>query len=71
MSDDALWMALALVLVIEGLLPALNPGGWRRMFERILTLSDQQVRTIGLVSMVLGLLMLWLTQTGQQGQQGQ
>jgi uncharacterized protein YjeT (DUF2065 family) len=68
MSDDALWMALALVLVIEGLLPALNPGGWRRMFERILTLSDQQVRTIGLVSMVLGLLMLWLTQTGQQGQ---
>ncbi len=65
MSDDALWMALALVLVIEGLLPALNPGGWRRMFERILTLSDQQVRTIGLVSMVLGLIMLWLTQTGQ------
>jgi uncharacterized protein YjeT (DUF2065 family) len=65
MSDDAWWMALALVLVIEGLFPALHPGGWRRMFERILLLNDQQVRTFGLVSMVLGLVLLWVCQTGQ------
>ena len=59
MSDDLLWSALALVLVIEGLMPAIHPGGWRRMFERILQLDDQQVRVAGLVSMVLGLMLLW------------
>ncbi len=58
--SDALWMALALLLVFEGLMPALNPGGWRRMFEQILQLSDQQIRTAGLASMVIGLLLLWI-----------
>ena len=58
--SDAIWVALALLLVLEGLMPAINPGGWRRMFEQILRLSDQQIRTIGLASMVVGLLVLWV-----------
>ena len=58
--SDAIWVALALLLVLEGLMPAINPGGWRRMFEQILRLSDQQIRTIGLVCMVVGLLALWV-----------
>lgn len=58
--SDAIWIALALVLVIEGLMPAINPGGWRRLFEQILRLDDQQIRKIGLASMVVGLLLLWL-----------
>ncbi|NBD21507.1 DUF2065 family protein [Aquabacterium fontiphilum] len=58
--SDVLWLALALFLVLEGLLPALNPSGWRRMFEQILQLSDQQLRTFGLVSMCLGLTLLWV-----------
>ncbi len=62
--SDAIWIALALLLVLEGLMPAINPGGWRRMFEQLLRLSDQQVRTIGLISMVAGLIMLWLIQMG-------
>ena len=57
--SDALWMALGLFLVLEGLMPALNPGGWRKMFEQILKLDDQQLRMVGLVSMCLGLLVLW------------
>ncbi|MEY4765059.1 MAG: hypothetical protein RI907_1732 [Pseudomonadota bacterium] len=64
MSDDVLWAALALVLVIEGLMPAIHPKGWRRMFERIMQLDDQQVRTAGLLSMVLGLILLWISQSG-------
>jgi uncharacterized protein len=64
MSDEVLWAAVALVLVVEGLMPAINPGGWRRMFERMLQLDDQQVRLTGLVSMVLGLILLWITQSG-------
>ncbi len=62
--SDAIWIALALLLVLEGLMPAINPAGWRRMFEQLLRLSDQQVRTIGLISMVAGLIMLWLIQMG-------
>jgi hypothetical protein len=57
--SDALWMALALVLVIEGLLPFFNPGGWRRVFAQVLQLSDGQLRFMGLMSIVSGLLLLW------------
>lgn len=60
--SDAIWMALALLLVLEGLMPAINPGGWRRLFEQIMQLDDQQIRVVGLVSMVLGLIMLWVLQ---------
>ena len=59
---DAIWIALALVLVLEGLLPAINPGGWRRLFEQIMHLNDQQIRSAGLVSMVIGLVFLWVIQ---------
>jgi uncharacterized protein YjeT (DUF2065 family) len=55
---DLLLGALALMLVIEGLLPFLSPGSWRAMFERATRLSDGQIRFIGLSSMVIGLLLL-------------
>ena len=57
--QDALWIALALVLVLGGLMPAINPQGWRRMFTQLLQLDDQQIRKVGLLSMVLGLVLLW------------
>ena len=61
MDSDALWLAMALVLVIEGLFPFLSPRGWRRMFTQILQLSDGQVRFFGLCSILVGLLwLLWL-----------
>jgi uncharacterized protein YjeT (DUF2065 family) len=56
---DAWWIALALVLVLEGLMPAIHPQGWRRMFAQLLQLDDQQIRKVGLLSMVLGLVLLW------------
>jgi uncharacterized protein YjeT (DUF2065 family) len=62
--SDAIWIALALLLVLEGLMPAINPGGWRRMFEQILRLNDQQIRGVGLASMLVGLLVLWGLQLG-------
>ena len=57
---DTLWAALALVLVIEGLLPFMSPAGWRRMFLQILQMSDGQIRFFGLCSVLLGLTLLWL-----------
>ena len=61
MDSDTFWAALALVLVIEGLFPFLSPGGWRRTFQRLLSLQDGQLRFFGLCSMLIGLLLLWLT----------
>ncbi|NKI92417.1 DUF2065 domain-containing protein [Rhizobacter sp. SG703] len=55
---DALLAALALMLVLEGVLPFLSPGAWRRVFERATQLSDGQIRFLGLSSMLAGLLML-------------
>ena len=60
MDSDTLWLALALVLVFEGLFPFLSPGGWRRMFTQVLQLRDGQLRFFGLCSMVAGALLIWL-----------
>jgi len=50
--------AFALVLILEGLLPFLNPGAWRRVFERALQMTDAQIRLLGLSSLVAGSLLL-------------
>ena len=57
---DSLWAAFALVLVVEGLLPLLAPRLWRESFAKLVTLSDGQLRFIGLVSIAIGLAALWL-----------
>lgn len=56
--SDLVWGALALMLVIEGLLPFLSPGLWRQVFERATKMSDGQIRFFGLSSMLVGLLLL-------------
>jgi uncharacterized protein YjeT (DUF2065 family) len=53
-------MALALVLLIEGLFPFISPASWRRMFARLMQLSDGQIRTVAMVSISTGLLLIWL-----------
>ena len=60
MDGDTFWLALALVLVIEGFFPFLSPAGWRRMFLRILQLHDGQLRFFGLCSIIAGLILVWL-----------
>ncbi|MDB5868341.1 MAG: hypothetical protein JWP96_673 [Polaromonas sp.] len=52
------WQALALLLVIEGLLPLVSPSAWRRLFEQILGLSNGQIRFFGLCSIAIGLICL-------------
>ena len=51
-------MALALMLIFEGVLPFLAPGLWRDTFRKITQLSDGQIRFVGLSSMIVGLLLL-------------
>ena len=57
---DILLAALALMLVIEGLLPFLSPTSWRSVFERAIRMTDGQIRFLGLTSMIAGLVMLLL-----------
>ncbi len=52
--------ALALMLVIEGVLPFLMPGVWRDTMRRLSELADGQLRFIGLTVMLVGLLLLYL-----------
>ena len=55
-----LLMALALMLVIEGLLPFLAPKLWRDTFRRLMQLTDGQIRFFGLTSMIAGLFLLFI-----------
>ena len=60
MGSDTFWAALALALVLEGLLPLVAPGGWRQTFQKLLQLRDGQLRFFGLCSVLLGLGLLWI-----------
>ena len=51
---DSLWAAFALVLVVEGLLPLIAPGFWRESFQKLILLTDGQLRFVGLLSIALG-----------------
>lgn len=60
MNWSDLLAALALYLVLEGLLPFLNPQGFKRMLLSFAGLGEQQLRTWGLLSMVAGLVLLYV-----------
>ena len=55
----SLWIASALMLVIEGIMPFLNPTTFRRALLQMASMKDQQLRTIGLLSMILGVVLLY------------
>lgn len=58
MSDFA--TAVALVLVLEGVLWALVPDGMKRAAMMALTLENNQLRTGGLAAAALGVFLIWL-----------
>ncbi|MDH5287347.1 MAG: DUF2065 domain-containing protein [Betaproteobacteria bacterium] len=51
---DWLWAALALVLIVEGILPFAAPALWRETFRKLIEMSDGQIRFIGLIALLLG-----------------
>jgi uncharacterized protein YjeT (DUF2065 family) len=55
-----LWTALALVLVIEGILPFVNPRGFRNMLRLAADTDDRTLRNSGLFTMLAGLVVLYL-----------
>ncbi|MDQ3187674.1 MAG: DUF2065 domain-containing protein [Pseudomonadota bacterium] len=53
-------VAIALMLVFEGLMPLMAPKAWRQMFSKLSELSDGQIRFFGLIAVLVGALLLWL-----------
>jgi uncharacterized protein YjeT (DUF2065 family) len=56
--------AFALYLVLEGLLPFLNPGAAQRLMARMAKTETRHLRWVGLISMVAGLALLWVARNG-------
>ncbi len=52
--------AFALYLVLEGVLPFLNPGGARRALAMLSQMDERTLRRIGLGSMIAGCVVLFL-----------
>jgi uncharacterized protein len=53
--------ALCLVLVVEGLMPFLAPKTWRETMSKVARFSDGQLRMVGLVCIIAGLIAYWIT----------
>lgn len=52
--------AVALLLVIEGMLPFVKPGRYKQLVAQIVRLSDSQLRVYGLSAMIAGILLLFI-----------
>jgi len=52
---------LGFLLVLEGLMPLLAPQTWRETFRRIMELKDGQLRFVGLMSVLTGLVLIFLS----------
>jgi hypothetical protein len=51
---EELGKAFCLLLVLEGILPFLYPTRWRRLVASLATVTDRQLRIMGLISMLVG-----------------
>ena len=56
--------AFALYLVIEGIVPFVNPAAAQRLMSRLAKAEPSQLRWGGLISMVVGLVLLWMARNG-------
>lgn len=55
--------AVALLLVIEGMLPFIKPSRYKQLVAQIVRLSDSQLRVFGLTAMIAGLLLLFIVRS--------
>ncbi|GMT39712.1 MAG: hypothetical protein IEMM0001_0447 [bacterium] len=56
--------AIALMLIFEGILPFLNPDRYRKMLEMMEKISNNHLRTMGLIVTVVGVVLLTLVRAG-------
>lgn len=56
---DSIFIAIGLVFLLEGVTPFLAPRFWRRAMQHLFMQSDKSLRIFGLVSMLIGLAILY------------
>lgn len=62
MMTDTLILAFGLVLILEGLAPALFPNKWRKYLLKLAEQPASDIRNIGLLILTLGSIVVWLSQ---------
>jgi len=58
MAWQELFAALALVFIIEGIVPFISPDSLRKTYQRMLEMNDRTIRITGLISMIAGAILL-------------
>lgn len=58
--SDTFWLALGLVLLLEGIGPLIAPRGWRQMVAQLSSQSDNQLRRIGGCLVVAGAVIAYM-----------
>ena len=56
--------AFALYLVLEGILPFVNPAAAQRLMAKLSKTETTQLRWGGFISMIAGLVLLWVARNG-------
>jgi uncharacterized protein YjeT (DUF2065 family) len=59
MNWTELFSALALVLIIEGIIPFINPLGYKKTMQQMLARPESTLRAVGLSLMLVGALSLF------------
>jgi uncharacterized protein len=55
--------ALAIVCIIEGIMPFINPASTRRLLAKMASMEEREMRIAGLASMLVGLAVLYLVRS--------
>ncbi|MBA6225878.1 DUF2065 domain-containing protein [Colwellia sp. MB02u-18] len=56
---STLLMALAIALIIEGVIPALFPNKWRAYVLKLANEPVNTIRQIGLFLLLIGIMLFW------------
>ncbi|PJC85277.1 DUF2065 domain-containing protein [Vibrio sp. HA2012] len=57
---DSVWLALGLLLIVEGIGPLIAPDGWRKMISQLSRQPNNDIRRIGGCLVVAGLVIAYM-----------
>lgn len=60
---ETAFLALGLVLIVEGLAYVLAPSLVEQLLEMLRSLPEEQRRTIGMIALALGVVLVWIAKT--------
>jgi uncharacterized protein YjeT (DUF2065 family) len=58
-----LFAALAILFILDGVMPFISPSSMKRLLSRFASLEDREMRIAGFISMSVGLAILFLVRS--------